>query len=128
MTIFGINLMLLALCAIVSIGLYTTLETLLLVKNGITTTGTIIELIKNTSRISTTYAPVVRFTSNTGKVVTFTAETGTGRQATIGSQVRVIYLPGATPKARIQSFMHLWLGPLIMLAMSIIIFFVLFTS
>jgi hypothetical protein len=63
---------------------------------------------------STTYRPVVQFTSGTGKRIEVTSNVGSNPPShRVGETVTVLYDPGDPYSARIKSFFQLWLGLLI---------------
>jgi hypothetical protein len=58
---------------------------------------------------STTYRPVVEFTSATGKRIEFTSNVGSNPPShRVGESVRVLYDPVDPDSARIKSFFQLW--------------------
>jgi hypothetical protein len=58
---------------------------------------------------STTYRPVVEFTSGTGKRIEFTSNVGSNPPShRVGDSVKVLYNPADPDSARIKSFFQLW--------------------
>ena len=83
--------------------------------------GTVVDLKPSISGDSTTYRPVVRFTSRKGEPVDFTSSVGSNPPSySRGDKVEVVYQPGSPQQARINGFFSLWGGPLILGAMSVI--------
>ncbi|MCX3060842.1 DUF3592 domain-containing protein [Streptomyces beihaiensis] len=59
--------------------------------------------------------PVVRFTPDGGKPVEFRSSTGTNSPSYgLGDQVDVLYKADSPKDAKINSFLTLWLGPLVL--------------
>lgn len=60
------------------------------------------------------YFPIVQFTDASGKRIEFTSDSGSNPPAwSRGDKVEVLYHADAPEKARINSFMSLWFGPLL---------------
>jgi len=57
----------------------------------------------------TSYAPVIRFTDRTGRDIEFHGRAGSDRGFAPGDRVSVVYDPGNPIRARIISFVDLWL-------------------
>jgi hypothetical protein len=75
----------------------------------------------NSGSSSTTYRPVVEFTSATGKRVEFTSNVGSSPPSHhVGERVTVLYNPAEPQAARIKSFFQLWFGFLIVFALGLI--------
>jgi hypothetical protein len=73
--------------------------------------GTVIDLKASRSNDSTTYAPVVRFTSADGDERTFVSKTSTSPPMfSVGEAVEVLYDPADAHDSRIHSFGSLWGG------------------
>jgi hypothetical protein len=69
---------------------------------------------KSGSRTSTTYAPVVHFTTAEGKEITFTSGVSSSPPAfDTGDQVTVLYMRDDPNHAEVDSFMALWFASLI---------------
>ena len=76
--------------------------------------GTVVELESDWDDGSTTYFPVVAFTTLEGRNVTFTASTGSNPPAfEPGEAVAVLYDPQDPQDAVIDAFFSLWFGPII---------------
>lgn len=76
--------------------------------------GTVVDLVRSSSSSSSTYAPVVRFVTAKGEKIEFTSGTGSNPPSySQGESVEVLYQPGAPRDARINGFVSLWLGPMI---------------
>lgn len=68
----------------------------------------------NVSHISVSYFPVVQFTDGSGRHIEFTSSSGSNPPSyDQGEQVTVLYHTDAPDKARINGFMSLWFGPLL---------------
>ena len=102
----------LILCAISAFLILNTLDFLDI---GLATNGKVVSVRESKgSNSKTMYAPVVSFTDQTGKTVTFTS----GRRSSIqwydvGEIVQVLYMPSNSNKASIKSFSSLWLPAII---------------
>ncbi len=76
--------------------------------------GTVIELVREKSSDSITYAPVVRFVTDADESVEFTSGTSSNPPSyTEGESVEVLYRTAEPHDARINGFFSLWLGPII---------------
>jgi hypothetical protein len=70
---------------------------------------------------STTYRPVVEFTSSTGKRIEFTSNVGSSPPShRVGEPVTVLYNPADPYRARIKSFFQLWFGFLIVFFLGLV--------
>lgn len=68
----------------------------------------------SSSGSSTTYRPVVEFTTATGKRIEFVSSVGSSPPShRVGESVKVLYNPADPQSARIKSFFQLWFGFLI---------------
>jgi hypothetical protein len=77
---------------------------------------------------STTYRPVVEFTSGTGKRIEFTSNVGSSPPSyRVGEPVTVLYNPADPSSARIKSFVQLWFGFLIVFLLGLVFAVVGFT-
>ena len=80
---------------------------------GISVTGTVIDHETSTMDDSTAYLPTIKFVDKEGNEHTFTSRAGgTDRKPSVGDLVPVKYLPSNPKIAYINSFLHLWAGPL----------------
>lgn len=93
-------------------------SSLTLVSEGQSVRGTIVSVERRVSHdsdgTSVTYYPVFTFTDANG--ISHTVASGTGSNPAgyeTGEDVTVLYLTDAPSKARIKSFLELWLAPLI---------------
>ncbi|QDP97003.1 DUF3592 domain-containing protein [Microlunatus elymi] len=59
------------------------------------------------------YTPVVRFTTATGRQITFTPDYANSSRPTVGASIGVLYHPDDPRHARVDSFSDLWLLPII---------------
>lgn len=76
--------------------------------------GTVVDLVRSRSSDSTTYKPVVHFTTQTGEMVEFISSTGSNPPSySKGEKVEVLYLPAKPQNAKINSFFSLWGGAVI---------------
>jgi hypothetical protein len=63
----------------------------------------------------------VRFKTETGDIVTFHGQMAyTAPRYPVGSDIAVVYRPGAPVQARIARFVDNWLGPTIALAVGLV--------
>lgn len=84
------------------------------IANAETAQGTVVELIASRSDKSTTYRPVITFTTKEGKQTEFTSSAGSNPPSyNQGEKVTVLYDPKNPVKADINSFSSLWLGAII---------------
>jgi hypothetical protein len=84
-----------------------------LLKSGARTQGTVVGAEEETGggdHPSTTYCPVVRFTTTDGRTVTFTSEVGFGHRPKIGRAVPVRY-PGEDPEQAEIDRAYTWMVP-----------------
>jgi hypothetical protein len=82
-----------------------------LVANGEGTHGRIAEIVKSKAGRRTSFTRIVRFSTLTGRKITFRESFGSGKGVAVGSAVEVLYLADNPRKARIRSFGSLWLVP-----------------
>ena len=68
------------------------------------------------------YAPTVRFQTADGRQVDFVAGVATSAPPQVGRSVEVLYQRDNPEKAQIKSFVHLWVGPLVLLFVSGLLF------
>lgn len=76
------------------------------------------EVSRDVERIS--YAPIVRFDASDGRVIEFHGRGGSGTDYSAGDQVTVIYDPANPIRARIVSFIDLWLPSAVCLAITVL--------
>lgn len=78
--------------------------------------GTVVDMVRRKSTDSDhsdTYAPVVRFVTDTGETIEFTSDTSSNPPSySRGERVEVLYRPLAPRNARINDFESLWASPL----------------
>jgi uncharacterized protein DUF3592 len=73
------------------------------------------------SNSSTTYRPVVEFTTATGKRIEFVSSVGSSPPShRVGEAVKVLYNPTDPQSARIKSFFQLWFGFLIVFVLGLV--------
>lgn len=73
------------------------------------------------SNSSTTYRPVVEFTTATGKRIEFVSSVGSSPPShRVGEAVKVLYNPTDPESARIKSFFQLWFGFLIVFGLGLV--------
>ncbi|MFP4004883.1 MAG: DUF3592 domain-containing protein [Alphaproteobacteria bacterium] len=107
--------------ALIAWGIQMAVSRLVIVFNGETAAGVVVELEQETSGRSTAepaYFPVVTFESRDGQAVTFRHRTGTNPPAyEKGETVEVVYFPDDPGKALIREGWLHWLGPVLLLAL-----------
>ncbi|QPP06056.1 DUF3592 domain-containing protein [Streptomyces bathyalis] len=82
-------------------------------RRGLTAEGTVVENVRCTGANGPSWAPVVSFTDRAGNQVEFTPSMrGPGVGLSTGRTVEVIYLPEASPDARVNTWQHLLLPSL----------------
>lgn len=75
------------------------------------------------ANVETYYYPVIEFPDQKEKLIRFKAATGTGaREFEIGSTVALVYDPADPYDAMIDTFSHLWEGPIIVSIVGLIMF------
>lgn len=81
---------------------------------ALTTEGTVVDLVKSHSRNSTTYSPVVEYTTRKGEHISFTATFGSNPPAyTRGESVIIYYQENRPEHAEIDGLFALWGLPII---------------
>jgi len=95
-------------------------------QRSVATTGTVVELLLE-SRSSTSagrrtvghsYYPLIRFKTKSGQVVEFKSSFGSNPPSyVVGARVPILYDPDNPHRAEINSFMSLWMGVIILLAL-----------
>ena len=87
--------------------------------------GTVVELVRSQSSDSTTYRPVVRYSTQSGEQVEFTSSAGSNPPSySKGEQVEVLYQPLQPAQARINGFFPLWGGPMVIAGLGGVFFLV----
>lgn len=84
-------------------------------EKAITVKGTVTELLPSRSDNSTTYKPVVSFTTKDGKQIQYTSSVSSNPPSyEVGETVEIFYDPADPHDANINGFASLWLAPLIL--------------
>jgi Protein of unknown function (DUF3592) len=86
------------------------LRTRRLLQSGAMALGTVVDMEQDTDEDSTTYNPVVRFTTADGRTVQFTSAVGYSSKPDIGGAVDVRYLPNDPEQAEIDRA-AMWMLP-----------------
>ncbi len=82
---------------------------------ALTTEGTVVDLVSSYSRDSTTYSPVVEYTTRKGEHISFTATFGSNPPAyTRGERVKIYYQESQPERAEIDGLFSLWGLPMIL--------------
>jgi len=90
-----------------------------------TAQGTVIEMIPKRSKDSTTYSPVVSFTTKSGQQITYTSSTSSNPPSyDVGENVQIFYDPANPNDAEINGFFSLWLGVIILGFIGIVFFLI----
>ncbi|MEN2487381.1 DUF3592 domain-containing protein [Flavobacterium sp. B11] len=85
--------------------------------------GTVVELVPKRSKESTTYSPVVSFSTKAGQVITHHSSLSSSPPSyDVGEKVEVFYDPANPNKAEIKGFASLWLGVLILGVVGVVFF------
>jgi len=85
---------------------------------ALTAPGVVIELVRSRSNDSTTYTPVVEYTTEKGQKIEFTSSVGSNPPShSKGDQIEVLYHEDTPQQAKINSFFSLWLGPILLLVL-----------
>jgi hypothetical protein len=80
---------------------------------GVSVTGTVIDHETTTIDDSIAYLPTIKFIDKEGYEHTFTSRAGgAAPKPNVGDLVPVKYLPSNPKIAYINSFLHLWAGPI----------------
>jgi hypothetical protein len=98
-------------------GIYSFLSTRAFLRQAVPAEGAVIDLTAawDSEDGSYTYYPRVRFRTPDGRAVEFTSDVGSSPPAfEVGEPVRVLFDPANPARARIDSFVQLWLLPLIL--------------
>ena len=87
--------------------------------------GTVIELVRKKTDKSTTYSPVILFTTKEGNEIKFTSSISSSPPSyNEGERVEVLYDPKNPKEASINSFASLWIGPLVLGVLGIVFFLI----
>lgn len=90
-----------------------------------TTQGTVVEMIPKRSKDSTTYSPVISFTTKTGQQITYTSSVSSNPPSyEVGENVQIFYDPADPKDAEINGFFLLWLGVIILGFIGIVFFLI----
>lgn len=98
-------------------GIIITVNTRNFVGKSISAQGTVIDLVRRTSRdsdgrSSTAYYPVIKFTASSGEPTEFEANSGSNPPAyTKDQQIEILYNPQEPQSATINSWFDLWFLP-----------------
>ncbi|MEE1925812.1 DUF3592 domain-containing protein [Pseudomonas sp. 148P] len=94
------------------------LESREFVANAMATTGVVVEVKERNGESAKYFYPVVAFRNENGQRVTFSPGLTRGSpDYEKGERVPVLYLPGRSEEAQVDSFFNLWLGSLIQVVM-----------
>lgn len=86
--------------------------------NRVEATGTVVELIRQTTTRGYILCPVVDFTVPSGETIRFTSGFGSRPAGhKVGQTIKVRYDPADPRKAEVESAMSLWIFPLILVFM-----------
>lgn len=76
---------------------------------AVTTEGVVTEMVRSRSSDSTTYSPVVEFTTESGELIEHSSTSGSNPPSyDVGEKVTVYYQPGQPHRAKISGFFSLW--------------------
>ena len=104
-----------------ALAFYLTTSTMSFTADALEANGVVVDLVSSRSSDSTTYRPVVEFTTQTGQQIEFVSSTGSNPPSySRGEEVVVLYNPGTPENARIDGFFSLWGAPLIVGVMGFI--------
>jgi hypothetical protein len=110
---------------LVGISLILTVRTEVFLHRCIPTSGTIERNVLIVERngdgsVNSTYAPVFRFTSRDGRAYTVTSGSSSSPpEFAAGQHVRVLYEPSDPTAATIDSFLQLWMKPIVLAGVGI---------
>lgn len=87
-------------------------------RNGLRAPGTVVEnykeVTKYSDKTSTSYYPIIEFTTQKEERIRFKGSTGMqSPEYEVGAPVDVLYDPADPNAAQMAAFPHLWLGPLV---------------
>jgi hypothetical protein len=97
---------------------FTTRSSLAFRASSVRTEGTVVDFSEETKRdngkTTTMYTPIVEFTASSGKTIRFNSDTSSSSPGyNRGDKVPVLYSEQTPERARLDSFMSNWGGPLI---------------
>ena len=99
------------------------------------TQGVVTELLPRESRdsdskkVSTTYAPVVEFITDAGETITYISSSSSNPPSyDTGESISIYYLPDSPQRAKIDGFMDLWFGTVILAGFGSLFFLIGFGS
>jgi hypothetical protein len=99
------------------------LNTKSFIKAAASAQGTVVELIPVRSDGSTTYKPLVRFTTAKGGAIEFSSSSSSNPPGyEVGETVEVYYLEGSPRDAKVSGFFSLWGGAVIVGGMGLVFF------
>lgn len=110
---------LLAGVGILAIAIVMVINTRAFLARAISTKGRVIAIEARESRDSddnytTSHYPVIEFKNSRGKVIQFTSKLGRNPPAfKIGQEVKVLYDPQVANSAKIETFVEIWLLPVV---------------
>jgi Protein of unknown function (DUF3592) len=90
-------------------------------RHGRRVQGTVIDNVPTTSRGSKLWVPIVGFTDHLGYPVEFALRVHTSWKRRVDRNVPVIYLPDKPHDARMDSWVHLWLGVVLLLVIGTVL-------
>lgn len=109
-TLVGLGLLL--------IGGYLALRTQEFLGRAVSAQGTVVELVRSRSSDSTTYRPVVQFTTVDGRPVEMVSSVGSNPPGySVGETVEVRYDPAHPEDAKLTGFFSLWFLPLLLMGL-----------
>ncbi|KAF3888029.1 MULTISPECIES: DUF3592 domain-containing protein [Nostocales] len=99
---------------VTTVGITTGLNNYSFVKKAISTQGTVINNLHDSTKSSNSYYPLVKFTARTGETVVFESKVGSSSpKYTKGDRVEILYQPQKPNAAMINTWIHLWFFPII---------------
>lgn len=104
------------------VGVWLAKTSLELVSSGVTAQGKVVEMVRKTDEDgSITYAPIIHFTTNKNELIEFASNSSTNPpRYQIGDRVEVIYLNQRPNQAKTNTWLDLWFGPTLTIAMSLL--------
>ncbi len=99
-------------------GGYAALRTQQFLGRAVSAQGTVVELVRSRSSDSTTYRPVVQFTTSDGRPVEMVSSVGSNPPSySVGETVQVWYDPAHPEDAKLAGFFSLWFLPLLLMGL-----------